>query len=319
MSPTWRLSKAVFKRELLGYFSNPTGYVFITLFVFLGAIAAFWQEAFFSNNLANLDQLNQIFPYLLVLFIPAISMGIWAEEKKNGTDELLLTLPATDFGIVLGKYLAAVAIYTAALLLSLSHVLVLRWLGNPDPGLMVSTYLGFWLMGAALLALGMIASLLTDNLTIAFIEGAVLCAVPVFIDHAGVILTGKFQQLVETFSFREQFRDLASGIVTLSSVIYFVSFMLVMLYLNVGLLGRRHWQTGKGTERMGWHYAVRGIALVVTVVSLTILAGRTGARVDVTAEKIHSLSNDTRKLIAGLDPNRPVFIQAYLSPQVPRS
>jgi hypothetical protein len=89
-------------------------------------------------------------------------------------------------------------------------------LGRPDAGLIFSTYLGYWLMGAALLALGMLASLLTDNLTIAFILGAILCAVPVFIDHAGAILSGRLQLLVESFSFRQQFLDLSSGVISLS-------------------------------------------------------------------------------------------------------
>jgi ABC-2 type transport system permease protein len=245
-------------------------------------------------------------------------MTMWAEEKRNGTDELLLTLPATDLEIVLGKYLAALTIYTVALVFSLSHVIVLMWLGSPDLGLIFSTYLGYWLMGAALLALGMLASLLTDNLTVAFILGALFCATPVFIQHAGVILGGSVRSLVVSLSFVEQFRDLSSGVVSLSSLLYFVSFAAAMLYLNVVLLGRRHWPTNKGAAPLGRHYFARGVALVVVVASVTVLTSRLGGRVDVTAEQIHSLSNSTRELIRGLDPKKPVFLQAYLSPDVPR-
>lgn len=319
MNHRWQPAKAVWKRELTSYFRNPTGYVFIALFVFLSALAAFWQEGFFVDNLANLDQLNRVFPYLLIFLIPSITMNIWAEEKRTGTDELLLTLPATDFGIVLGKYLSALSIYTVALIFSLTHVLVLGWLGNPDPGLIFSTYLGYWLMGVALLALGMLGSMLTDNLTVAFIVGALLCAVPVFIDHAEVILSGGLERLVSAFSFTQQFRDLSAGLITLSSVIYFLSFATVMVYLNVELLGRRHWPTGKKVAARGPHLLVRGLALVFTLASLTLLLARLGGRVDVTAEQIHSLSRTTQELIVGIDSSKTVFIQAYLSPEVPRS
>ncbi len=312
------VSRAVIRRELTSYFSNPTGYVFISLFVFLSAVAAFWQESFFASNLANLDTLNQYFPYLLIFLVPALTMAAWAEERLHGTDELLLTLPATDLEIVAGKYASYVAIYSVALLFSLSHVVVLMVLGSPDLGLLFATYAGYWLMGAALVALGMLASQLTGNLTVAYILGALLCAAPVFIEHAGNIVGGSLRRILESLSFVEQFRDFADGVMPLSGVLYFVGFAAAMLYMNVAALGRRHWATGRDAPRLGRHYAVRGIALLVALGGATVLVGRIGGRVDVTAERLHSLSRDTRALLGSLDSSRPVFIQAYLSPEVPR-
>ena len=318
MMTSRHLPKAVCRRELTSYFSSPTGYVFITLFVFLSAVAAFWQEAFFANNLANLDTLNAWFPYLLILLIPAITMTAWAEEKINGTDELLLTLPAADIEIVAGKYAAYVAIYSVALAFSLSHVVVLLILGSPDLGLVFATYAGYWLMGAALVALGMVASLLTTNLTVAYILGALLCSAPVFIAHAGNLVTGSLRRLLEGLSFVEQFRDFAEGVLPLAGIVYFIAFAAAMLYLNVTLLGRRHWATGKDAPRLGRHYWARGAALVVAVGAAAILLGRLGGRIDATAERLHSLAPNTRALIDNLDAEKPVFIQAYLSPEVPR-
>jgi ABC-2 type transport system permease protein len=319
MHPRKRVIQAILRRELASYFATPTGYVFITLFVFLSAMAAFWQERFFAANLANLDQLNRFFPYLLIFLVPAISMSLWAEEKKQGTEELLLTLPATDLQIVLGKYLAALAIYSVALLFSLSHVVVLYWLGSPDPGLMFSTYLGYWLMGAALLTLGMLASALTDNLTVAFILGAVFCSVPVFLNYAGSIMNGAPQRLAEKLSVVEQFRDLSTGVITLAPLVYFASFAAAALYLNVVILGHRRWRTGPKSPSMPAHLAVRALALAAIVASLTLLASNSSLRLDATSEQIHSLSGETKTLLRSIDRRRPVFIQAYFSPDVPRS
>ncbi len=318
MKQNWFVIKAVLRREVASYFSSPTGYVFISLFVFLGAVAAFWQESFFANNLANLDTLNEFFPYLLIFLLPALTMTAWAEEKRNGTDELLLTIPASDLEIVAGKYIAYLVIYTVALLFSLSHVIVLLILGSPDLGLLFATYVGYWLMGAALVAVGMLASLLTANLTVAYILGTLLCSIPVFIEHAGNMISGSLRRLLESLSFVQQFQDFANGMLSLSGMLYFGAFTAAVLYLNIALLGRRHWATGQEAPRLARHYATRVVAMLVAVGAVTILVGRIGGRWDITSEHLHSLSTDTRELIKGLDPTSPVFIQAYLSPEVPR-
>ncbi len=181
---------AVFKRNFLSYFSGVIGYLVIVVFVLAGAMAAFSPQ-FFANNLDNLDQLNAVFPGLLLLLVPAITMGIWADERKLGTDELLFTLPASDLEILLGKYAAVMGIYLVALFFSLSHVVVLFALGSPDKGLLFATYFGYAIAGSALLSAGMLASILTTSATVAYVIGVLLkAAIPVFIDHvagAGVV------------------------------------------------------------------------------------------------------------------------------------
>ena len=174
---------AIFLKDMRAYLGNPTGYVFITLFIMATGSAAFLQEEFFARNLADLATLNAVMPAILMFFVPAITMNAWAEERRGGTDELLLTLPIRDGEVVLGKYLGVLGMFSVSLALTAAAQLgVLMYLGEPDKGLMFSTFSGYWLMGALFASIGLVGSMLTLNTTVAFILGALGCL--------GLVLTG---------------------------------------------------------------------------------------------------------------------------------
>lgn len=310
--------RAVFRRDFQAYFASPTGYVFITIFVFLAAVAAFWQDRFFAANLANLDTLNGVFPYLLLFFIPAVTMSTWAEERKQGTDELLLTLPTRDHEVVIGKYLAALGIYTVALAFSVLNVLALELLGDPDWGVMFGTYFAYWLLGGALIGVGMIGSLLAGNVTVGFILGSMLCALVVFLDRAAPTLPGALGEVVERYSAVPLFDQFAGGVVSFGGVVFFFGLAFLALFVNVALLHiRRVGRLGEGRS-LGTHAGLRIASVAVAALAVTVLTEGSGVRADVTAERLHSLSPETRALIGSLPEDRPVFVQAFVSPEVPR-
>jgi ABC-2 type transport system permease protein len=324
MKLRWHVINAVFKRNFLSYFSGVLGYLFIVAFVATESFFAF-VPTFFANNQANLDQLNTVFPLLLLFFVPAITMSTWAEERKLGTDELLFTLPASDVEILLGKYAAVVVVYLVALFFSLSHVLVLYILGSPDRGLLFTTYFGYAVAGSALLAAGMLASVLTSSTTVAWVLGVLLCAIPVFIDRLGTVLVPQFvdrilpvSRLLQGLSVGEQFRDFSLGMIPLGGLLYFLSLTVLFLYLNLVFISRRHWSGGPHRTPMWAHYLVRGTALAAILISLNVSATGATRRLDLTAERFYTLTPTTKTVIGKLKPDQPVLIQAFISPEVPR-
>jgi len=317
----WHVLWAILKRNFVSYFSNPTGYVFICVFVLLNSAAAFWPNDFFNANLANLDQLNKYFPFIMLVFIPAITMSIWAEERRQGTDELILTIPATDLDVVLGKYLAAVGIYSVALAFSMfSNFCVLGVLGQPDLGLFLATYFGYWMVGLSMLAIGMVASFFTSNLTVGFILGVIFNAPLAFSSFVEVIIPDAYYaQLAYRWSLEAQVRDFQRGVISISSISYFFMIVVVMLFLAIMLIGRRHWMGGRDGRSMLGHYAVRALSLVALSVGVTYFFNNHDfIHQDVTSEKLSSLSPDTLKLIDELETEYPIVVEAYVSPQVPK-
>ncbi|MCH2203110.1 MAG: Gldg family protein [Fuerstiella sp.] len=331
---------SIFKRNFSSYFSGVLGYLFIIVFVVAGAALAFNAE-FFTSNVPTLDQLTEGFPLLLLFLVPAITMTAWADERKLGTDELLFTLPVTDVEVLLGKYLAVVAVYSVSLVFSLAYVVVLESLGDPDWGLLFTTYFGYWLAGSAMLSAGMLASVLTNAPTVAFILGVVIAGIPVFFAYVGRLIEivvsflegigvlgifgvgdgtavkfNSVRQMFSELSLQEQFRDFGLGVIPLSGVLYFVAFTVLMLYLNLVFITKRHWSAGQ-TVGTGIHYSVRSACLAVIVMCCTAWAGYAAVRVDATAEQLFSLSPSTEAVLDEIESDRPIEIQAFLSPEVP--
>jgi ABC-2 type transport system permease protein len=320
----WTVLKSIFWRDFVSYFSNPTGYVFICVFVVLSALAAFWPPEFFSNNLANLDQLNRWLPFILLVFIPAITMSIWAEERRQHTDELLLTLPASDTDVVFGKYLAAVAIYSVALLFSMFSIyLVFAYgLGSPDGGLFIGSFIGYWFIGLAMLAIGMVASFLTSNLTVGFILGMIFnLPLAMFGVADWIIKNPTIAQAIKRWSATEQFGDFARGVISIGGISYFVMITIVMLYISMVLIGRRHWGGREEDESMWAHYLARALGLVALAVGVNMFFSyHNSLRADITSERLNSLAASTEQLVEELradDDVKTIKIDAYVSPQMP--
>ncbi len=315
-------SYAVLQRDFVGYFTNPTGYVFICVFVLLCSLAAFAPQAFFNDNLANLNQLNRWFPLIMLIFIPAITMSVWADERREGTDELLLTIPASDVDIVLGKYLAVVSIFSVVLFFSqfwnfvllneLSH-------GDVDVGLFIATYVGYWFVGIAMLGLGMAASFLTSNLTVSFILGALFNAPLMMFYYADRLVAGQgAAESLAFWSYISRFSDFGRGVISFAACAFFVLVAVFGVYLSVVFIGRRHWQGGRDGHSLLPHFIVRASALVLIVFAASrFLSDHDRIRFDATEGKVCSLSADTRKLLRELDTKRPVVIEAYISSSLP--
>ncbi len=308
--------KAVFWRNLASYFSGVIGYLFIVVFVVACAAAAF-SPRFFTNNLATLDQLSEYFPLLLLFIVPAVTMTSWAEEKRQGTDELLFTLPANDFEVLLGKYLAVLAVYTIALAFSGFNLLVLAWYAEPDFGLLFTTYFGYWLAGGALLAAGMFASVLTNSVTVAFVLGVTIGAIPIFVGKLSVA-----HPIFASLSLPDQLKEYSLGLIPLTSLVYFVSLTAFLLYLNEVFISKRHWSGGKDGPTMWIQYVVRSVSVAVALISVNVLVVKLSEafplNLDLTTEKLFTLSRSTRELIGKISSERPVMIQAFISADVPR-
>ncbi|MNO56107.1 ABC-2 family transporter protein [compost metagenome] len=225
----------VFKRELASYFATPLAYVFIVIFLVLAGVFTFYLGSFYERNQADLNAFFSFHPWLYLFLIPAIAMRLWAEERKSGSIELLMTLPITRLEAVAGKFLAAWVFAGIALLLTFPIVITVNYLGEPDNGAILTGYIGSWLLAGAYLSIGSCMSALSKNQVIAFILAVVVCFLfivsgfPLVLDAFSAWAPQALIDAVASLSFLIRFDAISKGVIDLRDLLYFVSLIVAWL------------------------------------------------------------------------------------------
>src|SRR5579872_6900528 len=217
----------IFKREFAAYFATPLAYVFIVIFLLAMGAFTFYVGRFFDNGVADLSVFCGYHPWLYLFLVPALAMRLWAEERRSGTMELLLTLPLPLAATVTGKYLAAWAFTGVALLLTFPIWITVNYLGHPDNGVILASYIGSFLMAGAYLAIGACISSATSNQVIAFIVSVVVCflftisGAPLVLDAVRGWAPLPLVEAVSSFSFLVHFSAITSGVIDFRDLIFF--------------------------------------------------------------------------------------------------
>lgn len=236
----------ILKREWKAYFNSPVAYVFIVIFLALAGFFTFNVGRFYEAGQASLDRFFFWHPWIYLILIPAVSMRLWAEERRTGTLELLLTFPVTTAQAIAGKFIAAWLFVLLALALTFPVVLTAFYLGSPDAGPIVAGYIGSALLAGAYLAVGVFTSAITRNQVISFILSAViglfllLAGYPPVTDFLYGIAPSWVVETVAGFSFSTHFEQLQRGVLDLRDIVYFASVMgFMLLATHVTLNNRR--------------------------------------------------------------------------------
>ena len=242
MSSFSRPVSNVLRRELAGYFATPVAWVFIVIFLVMAGSFTFYIGAFYDRGIADLDPFFTFHPWLYLFLVPAMAMRLWAEERRSGTIELLLTLPVTLWQAVLGKFLAAWLFVGLALLLTFPVWLTVNYLGDPDNGVIAAGYIGSWLMAGGFLAIGSCMSALTRNQVVAFILSVVVCfgflvsGLPMVMDLFSSWAPQPLLDAIAEFSFLAHFSTISRGVIDLRDLVYFALVMIVWLLANTMVL-----------------------------------------------------------------------------------
>ncbi|MEM7402816.1 MAG: Gldg family protein [Myxococcota bacterium] len=304
----------VAKKEFWSYFSSPLAYIFLGTFLFVSLFGFFWVESFFARNIADMRPLFDHMPLLLVFLVAALTMKSWSEERRMGTIEFLMTAPVQTHELVLGKFLANLALVSLALLLTLGVPCTVAYMGDVDWGPIVGGYFACILMAGGYVAIGLFVSACTENQVISLIVTTLLGLL--FYVLGAPVFTGLFNNSIaeslKLLGSGSRFESVARGVIDLRDIYYYVSVMGVFLVLNTYALEKMRWAVG-GTRKVS-HTNQRltaGLLIVNLLLANVWLQGQAYLRVDVTQGNIYSISAVSQKLLRQLQ--EPLLIRGYFS------
>ena len=235
---------AITKKEFNSYFSSPIAYCFTIAFLILSNAIFFYVWLFFLKNQASLRGFFSLLPWLFLFLAPSLTMRSWAEEKKLGTMELMMTLPVRDYEVVLGKFFASLSFLTFTVLLTLPLVFTCLYMGEPDMGPIIGGYCGSVLLGATYLSIGLFVSSLTENQIVAFISGVSICFLFLLIGEEMIIsrLPGVLVPLFAYLGLGAHFDSIGRGVLDSRDILYYLSLAGFFLFLNVCTVESRKWK-----------------------------------------------------------------------------
>lgn len=233
--------RAIYMKEMRTYFNSPVAYVVIGLFLLLTSIFFIpnltYQYGIFNDNLSTMG-------YLLVFLVPILTMRLISEDRKSGADVLLITSPVRLSDIVLGKYLAAFSVFLIMTALTLIYPLVLVFFGAPFTAELIGGYIGFILLGASFIAVGIFTSAITENQIIAAVVGIVSLLIMWLADEIAGLVSGFGATVLNWFSLLSRYESFNKGILALGPVIYYLTFIAVFLFTTIMVIEKRRWSRG---------------------------------------------------------------------------
>jgi ABC-2 type transport system permease protein len=302
------------RKELRSYFGSPMAMIFIGAFLIATLFSFFWVDTFFARGIADVRPLFRWMPVLMIFIAAALTMRQWSEEQRSGTLEILLTLPVSTTQLVIGKFVAVVALIGIALALTLFIPITVTLLGNLDWGPVIGGYLAAILLASAYAAIGLFVSSRTDNQIVALLSTGLVCGALYLVGSSGVtnLVGNELGEILRAIGAGSRFESIQRGVIDLRDLLYYVTLAGIFLVLNVLSLKAKGWSAGEQTLPKRRGLAITSALLIVNLLVANVwVHPLRSLRLDLTQYREYSLSRATRSLLDGLQ--EPLLIRGYFS------